>query len=285
MPEIINENSFDLLKVMKKYYFQEKRGNGYVIGSRGQRQKLGHIAYIMPLISDNDDIIIAKNEIFYTAPRSLRGENSLDKIRFLRGYNLTDDDVKQLNSLHPGFSLKQLNRWAKVGDYVDSWGRNDLIPCPYTGYQAPGMPFFQQACFEYPTKKYRKWLKTNTKIFEKSYTNKIPRPLKYCEELFDANVLVIKKLIIDIGNLTPIVHKERKIFFLYGGSSIITHIFSTKVNKKLQSYGLISLEYDKTTANLINSKNRLKFNILNNVERKLITLRLEVFQIQKKLKQ
>ena len=164
----------------------------------------------MLLIWDND-IIIAKNEIFYTAPRSLRGKNSfLNKMKFLGGYNLTDDDVKQLNSLHPGFSLKQLNRWAKVGDYVDSWGRNDLIPCPYTGYQVPGMPFFQQACFEYLTKTYREWLNTNNKIFEKSYTNKIPRPLKYCEELFDANVLVIKKLVIDIGNLTPIVHKERK---------------------------------------------------------------------------
>ena len=42
--EIINENSFDLLKVMKKYYYQEKRGNGYVIGSRDQRQKSGHRA-------------------------------------------------------------------------------------------------------------------------------------------------------------------------------------------------------------------------------------------------
>ena len=61
MPEIINENSFDLLKVMKKYYFQEKRGNGYVISSRDQRQKIGHRAYLMPLIwDDNDNIMIAK---------------------------------------------------------------------------------------------------------------------------------------------------------------------------------------------------------------------------------
>ena len=44
MAEITNENFFDLLKAMKKYYFQEKRGNGYVIGSRDQRQKLGHRA-------------------------------------------------------------------------------------------------------------------------------------------------------------------------------------------------------------------------------------------------
>ena len=181
MAEITNENFFDLLKAMKKYYFQEKRGNGYVIGSRDRRQKLGHRAYLMPLIWDNDNIIIAKNEIFYTASKSLRGKNSfLNKMKFLGGYNLTNEDVKQLNSLHPGFSLKQLNRWAKVSDYVDSWGRNNVIPYPYTGYKALGMPFFEQAYFEYLTKKYKKWLNTDNKLFEKFYIGKIPKPLKYC---------------------------------------------------------------------------------------------------------
>ena len=164
----------------------------------------------MPLIWDND-IIIAKNEIICTAPRSLRGKNSfLNKMKFLGSYNLTDDDVKQLNSLHPGFSLKQLNRWAKASDYVDSWGRNDLIPYPYTGYQVPETPVFEQAYFEHPRKKYRNWLNTDNKIFEKSYINKIPKLLKYCKELLDANVLVIKKVVKDIGDLTSIVHKERK---------------------------------------------------------------------------
>ena len=84
MAEIINENSFDLWKVLKNIIFK-KRGNGYVIGSRDQRQKLGHRAYLMSLIWKNDNIIIAKNEIFYTAPRSLRGKNSfLDKMNFFR---------------------------------------------------------------------------------------------------------------------------------------------------------------------------------------------------------
>ena len=64
-----------------------------------------------------------------------------------------------------------------------------------------------------------------------------------------------------------------------------THIFFTEVNKKIQSYGLISLEYDKTTANLINSKNRLKFNILNNYQKEFITLQLEdILNPKKKLK-
>ena len=47
---------------MKRYYFQEKRGNGYIIGSRDQRQRLGNRAYLMPLIWENDNIMIAKNE-------------------------------------------------------------------------------------------------------------------------------------------------------------------------------------------------------------------------------
>ena len=50
-----------------------------------------------------------KNEIFHIALRPLRGKNSfLDKIKLLGGFNLTDDDVKEFNSLHPGFSLKHL---------------------------------------------------------------------------------------------------------------------------------------------------------------------------------
>ena len=66
--------------------------------------------------------------------------------------------------------------------------------------------------------------------------------------------------------------KNEKKNFLYDDSSIITHTFFTDVNEKIQSYRLISLEYDKTTANLINSKNRLKFNILNNIQREFITV-------------
>ena len=71
--------------------------------------------------------------------------------------------------------------------------------------------------------------------------------------------------------------------FLYDESSIITHTFFTEVNKKIQSHGLISLEYDKTTESLINSKNRLKFNILNNIQKEFITLQLDDILNPKKL--
>ena len=62
-----------------------------------------------------------------------------------------------------------------------------------------------------------------------------------------------------------------------------THTFFTEVNKKIQSYGLISLEYDKPNASLINSNNRLKFNILNNIQREFIMLQLEDILNPKKI--
>ena len=72
----------------------------------------------------------------------------------------------------------------------------------------PRTPFSNKHSLNIQQKKYRDWLKTDFTIFEKPYVTKIPKPLKYCEELFDANVLVIKKLVKDIGDLSPIVHKE-----------------------------------------------------------------------------
>ena len=64
MAEIINLSFWNIFNFMKRYYFQEKRGNCYIIGSRDQRQRLGKRAYLMPLIWENDNIMIAKNEVF-----------------------------------------------------------------------------------------------------------------------------------------------------------------------------------------------------------------------------
>ena len=142
LAEIINLPSWNIFNFMKRYYFQEKRGNGYVIGLRDQRQRLGNRAYLMPLIWENDNTIIAINEVFYTAPRHLREPNSfVNKMKYLGAYNLTNDDMNELNLLHPGFSLKQLHKCVKTSHYVDSCGRSDLILYPDTGYQTPGMPF------------------------------------------------------------------------------------------------------------------------------------------------
>ena len=58
--------------------------------------------------------------------------------------------------------------------------------------------------------------------FYETIHKKIPKPLKYCEELFDKDVLEIEKLVKDIGDLNPLIHKERKKKFLCDDSNIIS---------------------------------------------------------------
>ena len=63
-------------------------------------------------------------------------------------------------------------------------------------------------------KKYNKWLGTDYNFFfRKPDIKRIPEPLDACEQLFDKNVLEIKKLLKDIGDLTTLIHKEQKKFF------------------------------------------------------------------------
>ena len=76
--------------------------------------------------------------------------------------------------------------------------------------------------------------------------------------MFHKNVLPIKKLVKDIGDLNDLTIKETKNFFLYDDSNLIAHAFFTELNKKVQCYGYISLLYNNSNKQLVNSKNRLK---------------------------
>ena len=92
---------------------------------------------------------------------------------------------------------------------------------------------------------YSDWLNTSYNIVFQSDAKKIPKPLIICEALFDKNVLPIKKLVNDIGDLNKLIEKEGKNFFLYGYSNIISNTFFIELNKKIQSCGLISLRYSE----------------------------------------
>ena len=107
-------------------------------------------------------------------------------------------------------------------------------------------------------------------------------PLSFCEQ-FDKNVLERKKLVKNIGDLTPLIHKEQKKKFLYDDSNIITNTFFTEFDKKKQCYGFISLEYNHVNENLINSKNRLSFKIKHNIKKEFLTLQLEDILTRKKI--
>ena len=93
--------------------------------------------------------------------------------------------------------------------------------------------------------------------------------------MFDKDVLEIKNLVKDIGDLTPLIHKKQKKLFLHDDSNIITDKFFTEVNKNMKTYGLFSLEYNHSNENLTYSKNRFRFKIKYNISKEFITLQLE----------
>ena len=91
-------------------------------------------------------------------------------------------------------------------------------------------------CVSRTTKKYGKWVSTDNRIFMRPYIKKIRKPLKYCEELFDKDVLEIKQLVKDIGDLNTLIHREQKKIVLHDDSNIISDTFFTELNKNTQSY-------------------------------------------------
>ena len=101
--------------------------------------------------------------------------------------------------------------------------------------------------------------------------------------MFDKNVLPIKKLVKDIGELDNLTIKETKNFFLYDDSNLISNTFFTELNKKIQCYGFISLLYNNSDKKLVNSKNRLKFNFLKNIEKEFLTIQLDDILAPKKI--
>ena len=102
MCEKLTNPNFKLNAFMKKFYYTEKKGNGYIIGTRDQRRSLGRRSYLIPLIWNNDDIWIAKNEIFYTTANAaqMREKTFLKNIRYVGSYWLEDKDEKQLLIFH-----------------------------------------------------------------------------------------------------------------------------------------------------------------------------------------
>ena len=132
----------------------------------------------MPIVWDNDDIWVAKNEIFYTTANSsqMRGRTFLTQkgMKYMGSHWLNNDDLKEFRSTLPNFQLQQFHSWMKVNDDVISY-QNELIFFPYT-YYSPfgqvGYPVSSFHCALTATKKYSEWLGTDDRIFMRPYIKK-----------------------------------------------------------------------------------------------------------------
>ena len=132
---------------------------------------------------------------------------------------------------------------------------------------------FDQEIFGPYVKKNDKIFKSNYVIFDRSMT--YPLTKKKLEEikiLLDENVIEIKNLVDKIGDLDKIT-LQQKIFFLCNESFYINHILFTELNKKVQTYGLISTGgIGLKSRGLITPKTSLKFNVLEKKYKEKIVL-------------
>ena len=150
--------------------------------------------------------------------------------------------------------------------------QNELIFYPYNYYGSfgqVGYPVIGFQAVSQATQKHKGWLGTDNRIFMKPHIRKIPKPLTDCEKLFDKDVLEIKQLVKDIGDLNNLIHKEQKHFILYDESDFVKETFFTELNKNIPSYEILSLHYDYNKKTLINWKNKSGFNINKNIKKRV----------------
>ena len=198
---------------MRKNFIISTKKSSYAIGNAEQRHNLGNRSYLMPIVWENDNILIATIEIFYTTAiasqmRESRTFLKNHRLKHMGSYWLKDSVKKELESILPNFQLDQFRSWMFVGGGIPSY-QDELIfwPCTYfNSFSQPGVPAMYFSCVSKSIQTYKGCLGTNMIIFIKPFIKPIPKPLSFCEELFDRKVLEIKKLVKDIGDLTPLIH-------------------------------------------------------------------------------
>ena len=112
----------------------------------------------------------------------------------------------------PNFQVKVFPKWMKVKVSTQQY-QHELIFYPFNYYGSfgqVGYPVMEFTAFSPATEKYKEWLGTDNSIFMKPQIKKIPKPLKFCEELFDKDVLTEKHLVNDIGDLNTLINKKQK---------------------------------------------------------------------------
>ena len=235
-------------------------------------------AYLQPItIKGHKFATIDRHTTFFTLPTIIR--KRYDKFRenchYIRRYILSDDDKKELNTLYPGFVFNDLAAFSrsKPNRTLDKFGKGGVVLMPRTEYNK--IPYVEM-------NEDKDWLTSPYGIIFHPVLKDILHPISACEKLFDKNVLPFKKLVKDIGDLNNLTIKETKNIFLYDDSNLISKTFFTKRIKKIKCYVYILLLYNNSYKHLVNSKNRLKFNVLINDQREYLTLQLKDILTAKK---
>ena len=109
--------------------------------------------------------------------------------------------LRELNALYPDFTLLQLDCWKAETPFIRRWRKDDLILFPNTKNRHYGKAEFNYSEFVYNDQKYNSWLKSNQFISNRSTYKLLSGTSKEAEEIFNKNVLPIKKLVKEIGDI------------------------------------------------------------------------------------
>ena len=147
---------------------------------------------------------------------------------------MTPTDYEQLDKIFPNFYLNFFNVWKrKTNSTVDAWDIGDIIPFPGTVYQKAAMPtLYIYKAFVSPISSYKLWLGTDYEIFNTNFITNLARPLHLAKLLFDKNIIPVKSLVKNIGDLNQIIQKEQEIFFYAMIATLLLKHFLQKLIRK-----------------------------------------------------
>ena len=175
-------------------------------------------AYLQPItIKGHKFATIDRHTTFFTLPTIIR--KRYDKFRenchYFRRYILSDNNKKELNTLYPGFVFNDLAAFSrsKPNRTLDKFGKGGVVLMPRTEYNK--IPYVEMNIFSFfiSNNEYKDWPTMPYGIIFHPVLKDIPHPISACGKLFDKNVLPIKKLVKDIGDLNNLTIKETKKFF------------------------------------------------------------------------
>ena len=281
--QIEDRRNFHVGNFMKEMYFRRGlqgwlNGKYKVIGTGHQRIFNGRT---QPFIQGNINVEIKRNEPFFISGAAEKKENKfkssiLNNCEFVSAYTLTAQDKTAINQLYPNFSFKYLSEFVYKGNsrHRFQWGEEDLFVLPSTKADKGNFKnsFMKFVCSK---SKYEDYLNSNNGIFYFDSYKDLPDDLAECEKLFDKEVLEIKKLVGDIGELKEITEDEQLNLILYDDSNIIEETFIQRFNKHLQLYGFISIPFANTKKNnLITLDNLLPFRVKRDIQKEKLTFEL-----------
>ena len=180
----------------------------------------------------------------------------------------------KLRTRYRKFDLTEFDEWHFTRPLTTqlTWSKDDFHHYRYYNWGR-----YKWAIFKSKDCTYDKWFSLSYDIFNAIRYKSLSSlgGLDEAIKLLDKNMISIKNLVEKIDDLSKLTI-EQKNYFLYDDSNIISHTFYTELNRKVQTYQLISTAaLGIRSTNMITPKKSFKINVQNEEYKENIVIQLE----------